>query len=82
MTKEELSGRTKAYLQSIGLTIRKLNQTETENPLPFKMVGKDGANGKHILGKAAIKNAFYQKHLSEGQFLVLERFFEQLDNNF
>jgi len=46
------------------------------------MVGKDGAKAKHILGKAALKNAYYKKHLSEGQFLVLERFFEQLDNNF
>jgi len=77
MTKEELSQKTKAYLQSIGLTIRKLNQTETENPLPFKMIGKDGANGKHILGKAALKAAYYQEHISEGQRLVLIDFLTQ-----
>jgi len=80
MTTQELKARTQAYIKALGLSIYKINQGQQPNPLPFKMVGKDGETAKHILGIRCIVNAHRGKPLTEGQRLILSAFFNELDS--
>ena len=82
MTPKQLQNRTQAYLKKLGLSIRKINQGEQPNPLPLKKPTKEGEKPRHIVGNGALVRAYYGRELTIGQFAILERFFNVLNNEF
>jgi hypothetical protein len=80
MTKQQLQKRTQAYIKKLGLSIRKINMGEQPNPLPLKKPAKEGEKPCYIVGNGALKNAYYGYPLTNGQFAILELFFNQLND--